>query len=153
MTPFGLIKKVSHAGENSFYDALAISGKPIVASHSSARALCDHPRNLTDDQLKALAAKGGVAQVCMYGGFLRKNGEATIKDAIEHLNHMVNVMGIEHVGIGTDFDGDGGITGCASASELINFTRRLLLERYSGESIRLIWGGNFLRVMEEVQRK
>ena len=124
-----------------------------MASHSSARALCDHPRNLTDDQLKALAAKGGVAQVCMYGGFLRKNGEATIKDAIEHLNHMVNVMGIEHVGIGTDFDGDGGITGCASASELINFTRRLLLERYSGESIRLIWGGNFLRVMEEVQRK
>lgn len=75
----------------------------------------------------------------MYGGFLRKNGEATIKDAIEHLNHMVNVMGIEHVGIGTDFDGDGGITGCASASELINFTRRLLLERYSEESIRLIW--------------
>lgn len=69
----------------------------------------------------------------MYGGFLRKNGEATIKDAIEHLNHMVNVMGIEHVGIGTDFDGDGGITGCASASELINFTRRLLLERYSGK--------------------
>ena len=113
---------------------------------------CDHPRNLTDDQLKALAAKGGVAQVCMYGGFLRKNGEATIKDAIEHLNHMVNVMGIEHVGIGTDFDGDGG-TSCASASELINFTRRLLLERYSEENIRLIWGGNFLRVMEEVQRK
>ena len=144
---------VSHAGEKSFYDAPAISGKPIVASHSSARALCDHPRNLTDDQLKALAAKGGVAQVCMYGGFLRKNGEATIKDAIEHLNHMVNVMGIEHVGIGTDFDGDGGITGCASASELINFTRRLLLERYSEENIRLIWGGNFLRVMEEVQRK
>ena len=74
-------------------------------------------------------------------------------DSIEHLNHMVNVMGIEHVGIGTDFDGDGGITGCASASELINFTRRLLLERYSEENIRLIWGGNFLRVMEEVQRK
>ena len=153
MNRVGMMVDVSHAGEKSFYDALAISGKPIVASHSSARALCDHPRNLTDDQLKALAAKGGVAQVCMYGGFLRKNGEATIKDAIEHLNHMVNVMGIEHVGIGTDFDGDGGITGCASASELINFTRRLLLERYSEENIRLIWGGNFLRVMEEVQRK
>ena len=153
MNRVGMMVDISHAGEKSFYDALEISSKPIVASHSSARALCDHPRNLTDDQLKALAAKGGVAQVCMYGGFLRKNGEATIKDAIEHLNHMVNVMGIEHVGIGTDFDGDGGITGCASASELINFTRRLLLERYSEESIRLIWGGNFLRVMEEVQRK
>lgn len=139
--------------EKKFYDALEISTKPIVASHSSARALCDHPRNLTDAQLKALAAKGGVAQVTLYDGFLRKEGHATIKDAINHLNHMVNIMGIEHVGIGTDFDGDGGITGCASASELINFTRQLLLERYSEESIRLIWGGNFLRVMEEVQRK
>ncbi|WP_304682003.1 dipeptidase, partial [uncultured Ligilactobacillus sp.] len=113
MNRVGMMVDISHAGEKSFYDALEISSKPIVASHSSARALCDHPRNLTDDQLKALAAKGGVAQVCMYGGFLRKDGEATIKDAVEHLNHMVNVMGIEHVGIGTDFDGDGGITGCA----------------------------------------
>ncbi|MCD7926954.1 MAG: gamma-glutamyl-gamma-aminobutyrate hydrolase family protein [Bacteroides sp.] len=153
MNRVGMMVDVSHAGEKSFYDALEISSRPIVASHSSARALCDHPRNLTDEQLKALAAKGGVAQVCLYSGFLRKEGEATIKDAIEHLNHMVNVMGIEHVGIGTDFDGDGGIIGCASAAELINFTRRLLLERYSEESIRLIWGGNFLRVIEEVQRK
>lgn len=153
MNRVGMMVDISHAGEQSFYDALEISRKPIVASHSSARALCDHPRNLTDEQMKALAAKGGVAQVTLYKGFLRKEGEATIKDAIEHLNHMVNVMGIDHVGIGTDFDGDGGITGCASASELINFTKHLLLERYSEESIRLIWGGNFLRVMEEVQRK
>lgn len=153
MNRVGMMADVSHAGEKSFYDALEISRMPIVASHSSARALCDHPRNLTDEQLKALAAKGGVVQVCLYSGFLRKEGEADIKDAVEHLNHMVNVMGIEHVGIGTDFDGDGGITGCASAAELINFTRQLLLERYSEESIRLIWGGNFLRVMEEVQRK
>lgn len=155
MNRVGMMVDVSHAGEKSFYDALSISRLPIVASHSSARALCDHPRNLTDEQMKALAAKGGVAQVTLYSGFLRKEneGKATILDAIEHLNHMVNVMGIEHVGIGTDFDGDGGIIGCASASELINFTRRLLLERYSEENIRQIWGGNFLRVMEEVQRK
>ena len=66
---------------------------------------------------------------------------------------MVNVMGIEHVGIGTDFDGDGGITGCASASELINFTRRLLMERYSEKDIELIWGGNFLRVMANIQHQ
>lgn len=153
MNRVGMMVDISHAGERSFYDALEISSLPIVASHSSVRALCDHPRNLTDEQLKALAAKGGVVQVCLYGGFLRKEGQASIEDAIEHLNHLVNVMGIEHVGIGTDFDGDGGIAGCASAAELINFTRRLLLERYSEESIRLIWGGNFLRVMEEVQRK
>ncbi len=151
MNRVGMMVDISHAGERSFYDALDISRHPIVASHSSCRALCDHPRNLTDEQLKALARKGGVAQVCLYGGFLRKEGEASILDAIDHLNHMVNIMGIEHVGIGTDFDGDGGIKGCASAAELINFTRRLLLERYNEEDIRRIWGGNFLRVMAEVQ--
>mgnify|MGYP000732923594 CR=1 FL=1 len=77
----------------------------------------------------------------------------TVKDIADHIDYVRSLVGIKHVGIGTDFDGDGGITGCASASELINFTRQLLLERYSEESIRLIWGGNFLRVMEEVQRK
>ena len=152
MNRVGMMVDISHAGEQTFYDALDISSKPIVASHSSARALCNHPRNLTDDQLKALADKGGVAQVTLYSGFLKEQGIATIQDAIDHLNHMVNIMGIEHVGIGTDFDGDGGITGCASASELINFTRCLLKERYSEEDIRRIWGGNFLRVMEEVQK-
>ena len=152
MNRVGMMVDISHAGERTFYDALNISSKPIVASHSSARALCNHPRNLTDDQLKALADKGGVAQVTLYSGFLKEQGMATIQDAIDHLNHMVNIMGIEHVGIGTDFDGDGGITGCASASELINFTRCLLKERYSEEDIRRIWGGNFLRVMEEVQK-
>ena len=152
MNRVGMMVDISHAGEQTFYDALDISTKPIVASHSSSRALCNHPRNLTDEQLKALAAKGGVAQVTLYNGFLKEEGTATIQDAIRHLNHMVDVMGIEHVGIGTDFDGDGGIIGCASASELINFTRCLLKERYSEEDIRRIWGGNFLRVMEEVQK-
>ena len=152
MNRVGMMVDISHAGVQTFYDALDISTKPIVASHSSARALCNHPRNLYDDQLKALAAKGGVAQVTLYNGFLKEVGQATIEDAIAHLNHMVDIMGIEHVGIGTDFDGDGGIIGCASASELINFTRHLLKERYSEEDIRRIWGGNFLRVMEEVQK-
>lgn len=172
MNRLGMMVDLSHASEESFYDALDISSAPIVCSHSSSRALCDHPRNLTDSQMQALAKAGGVAQVTLYHGFLVKDSidynpcnvqrsfaepassikEATILDAIEHLNHMVNVMGIEHVGIGTDFDGDGGIRGCASASELINFTRRLLRERYSEEQIQMIWGGNFLRVMEDVQK-
>ena len=152
MNRVGMMVDISHAGERTFYDALDISTRPIVASHSSSRALCNHPRNLTDAQLKALADKGGVAQVTLYNGFLKEQGTANIQDAIAHLNHMVDVMGIEHVGIGTDFDGDGGIIGCASASELINFTRCLLKERYSEEDIRRIWGGNFLRVMEEVQK-
>ena len=152
MNRVGMMVDISHAGIQTFYDALDISTKPIVASHSSSRVLCNHPRNLTDEQLRALAAKGGVAQVTLYNGFLKEEGQATLQDAINHLNHMVDIMGIEHVGIGTDFDGDGGIIGCASASELINFTRCLLKERYSEEDIRRIWGGNFLRVMEEVQK-
>lgn len=153
MNRTGMMVDLSHASEKSFYDALELSETPIVCSHSSCKSLCDHPRNLTDEQMKALAHRGGVMQVCLYSGFLRKEAPATILDAINHLNHMVSVMGIDHVGIGTDFDGDGGICGCASASELINFTRRLLLERYSESDIRKIWGGNFLRVMSEVQKR
>ena len=103
------------------------------------------------ETVSAIARKGGVVQVCLYSGFLRTDRPAHILDAIEHLNHMVNVMGIEHVGIGSDFDGDGGIIGCNDSSEMINFTRQLLHERYSEEDIRRIWGGNFLRVMQQVQ--
>ena len=153
MNRLGILVDMSHAGEKSFYDALDISAKPIVCSHSSARALCDHPRNLTDDQMRALAAKGGVAQTTIYNGFLRRDGEATIRDVIEHLEHAIDVMGIDHVGLGTDFDGDGGVPGLANASELINFTRQLLARRYSEEEIQKIWGGNFLRVMAEAQRR
>lgn len=151
MNRLGLMVDLSHGAESSFYDALELSTTPIVCSHSSCRALCNVPRNLTDEQMKALARKDGVAQVTLYKGFLREDGEASILDAIEHLNHMVNIMGVEHVGIGTDFDGDGGIPGCASAAEAINFTRRLLAERYNDTDIAGIWGGNFLRVMQLVQ--
>lgn len=153
MNRLGMMVDLSHAHERSFYDALEISRLPIVCTHSSARALCDHTRNLTDDQLKALAHKGGVAQVTLYPYFLDKDGKANIRTAIEHLNHMVNIMGIDHVGIGTDFDGDGGIPGCANASELTQFTRQLLLERYSKEAIQKIWGGNFLRIMQIYQHQ
>lgn len=151
MNRVGMMVDLSHASEKSFYDALEVSQMPIVCSHSSSRTLCNHPRNLTDEQMRALANKGGVAQVTFYHGFLRSESEATILDAIEHLNHMVNVMGIEHVGIGTDFDGDGGVRGIASASEIINFTRHLLRARYSEQDLALIWGKNFLRVMQQVQ--
>ena len=151
MNRLGVMVDMSHAGEESFYQALEISSMPIVCSHSSARALCDHQRNLTDDQMRALAKKGGVAQTTIYHGFLRKEGEATINDVIAHLEHAIDVMGIDHVGLGTDFDGDGGVRGLANSSELINFTRKLLARRFSEQDIQKIWGGNFLRVMEEVQ--
>ena len=152
MNRLGLMVDLSHAADKSFYDALDISRTPIVCSHSSARALCEHPRNLTDDMMRALARKGGVAQTTLYPGFLRSNGQATILDAIAHLEHAIQVMGIDHVGLGTDFDGDGGVSGLADASELINFTRQLLARRYSERDIQKIWGGNFLRVMTQVQQ-
>ena len=151
MNRVGMMVDLSHASEKSFYDALEISDVPIVCSHSSSRALCDHPRNLTDEQMRALARKGGVAQVTFYEGFLRKDGKADILDAIAHLKHMAKVMGVEHVGIGTDFDGDGGVPGIASASEVINLTRMLLKNGFSEADLQLIWGGNFLRVMNEIQ--
>ena len=152
MNRLGMMVDLSHAADSSFYDALEISSSPIVCSHSSSRALCNHPRNLTDDQMRALAKAGGVAQVTFYSGFLNdKASEATILDCIAHINHAVDVMGIDHVGIGTDFDGDGGVPGCASASELINITRRLLAQRYSLSDLEKIWGGNFIRLMRQIQ--
>ena len=153
MNRLGIMVDLSHAAEKSFYDALALSTTPIVCSHSSCRALCDHPRNLTDEQMRALAAKGGVMQITVYAGFLRQEGEATIQDVMAHLEHAIKVMGIDHVGLGTDFDGDGGVHGLADSSELINFTRQLLSRNYSERDIQKIWGGNFLRVMAQVQKK
>ncbi len=150
MNELGLMVDLSHASERSFYDALEISRQPLVCSHSSSKALCNHPRNLTDEQLKALAAKGGVAQVTFYNGFLREDGEASVDDAVAHILHMANVAGVESIGIGSDFDGDGGVRGLASASEMLNLTMRLQ-RHFSDEDLRLIWGGNFLRVMNQVQ--
>ena len=151
MNRVGMMVDMSHASEKSFYDAMDISLVPIVCSHSSCRSLCDHPRNLTDEQMRRLADSGGVMQVTFYEGFLRAGSCASIADAIEHINHAVNVMGVEHVGIGTDFDGDGGVPGLAHAGELINLTRALLRERYSEADLQLLWGENFLRVMRQVQ--
>ena len=156
MNRTGIMVDLSHAAESSFYDALACSATPIVCSHASSRALCNHPRNLTDDQLRALAKAGGVAQVTLYHGFLRLDDDgipATINDGVRHLMHFIDVAGIDHVGIGTDFDGDGGVPGCACASELINFTRRLLAEGLTTTDLQKVWGDNWLRVMQLCQDK
>lgn len=147
----GIMVDLSHGAEKSFYDALEISSQPIVCSHSNSKALCNVPRNLTDDQLRTLAKKGGVAHITLYHGFLRKEGTASVLDAIAHLEHAISIMGIDYVGIGTDFDGDGTVCGMADASEMINFTRHLLARKYSERDIEKIWGGNWLRVMAQVQ--
>ena len=152
MNDLGIMVDLSHAAESSFYQALEESRVPIVASHSSARALCDHPRNLTDDQLRALAQKGGVAQVCLFYRFINEEAnKASLSDAIRHLLHMIDVAGIDHVGVGSDFDGGGGLIGCRQTNELIHITTRLMAEGLSEQDIAKVWGGNFLRVMSEVQ--
>lgn len=163
----GIMIDLSHANENSFYQALEASEVPIVCSHSNCRSLCDHPRNLTDDQMHALAQAGGVMQLTLYNGFLRLpektaaskvgivgspvSSDADLSDFMRHLDHAISIMGIDHVGIGTDFDGDGGILGLRDASELINITEHLLRRRFSDNDIAKIWGLNWLRVMNKVQ--
>lgn len=150
MNRVGMMVDLSHASEKSFWDALECSSKPIICSHSSSRALCDHTRNLTDEQMRALARSGGVAQVCMYGGFLNKKEEdATVNDAVRHIMHMIDVMGVDHVGIGSDFDGGGGIPGLEDASWFVSLTGRLMAQGLTDEQLSLLWGGNFLRVWRD----
>ncbi|MDD4515305.1 gamma-glutamyl-gamma-aminobutyrate hydrolase family protein [Massilibacteroides sp.] len=152
MNRLGIMIDLSHAAESTFYNVLELSEFPVIASHSSVRALCDHPRNLTDDQIKAIAARDGVVQVCLYAGFINEDAEkASLSDAIRHIDHIVNLVGIDYVGIGSDFDGDGELIGCRSSNELINITVRLLKAGYSEKEIQKLWGENLLRVMTRVQ--
>ena len=171
MNLVGMLIDLSHAGEKTFYDVLECSTKPVAVTHACCRALCDHPRNLTDDQLRAIAEKGGVVQCTMYHGFLTLppaddasgnfgaeavtgNGTytpPTLSTFMAHLEHMIEVCGIDHVGIGSDFDGDGGVPGLDHAGCMINITRELLLRGYDDDAICKVWGDNFRRVMAAQQ--
>ena len=194
MNRLGMIVDISHISDKSFYDVLKVSDAPVMASHSSCRALCASPRNLTDDMLVALKDNGGVIQICILGNYLktpepnpelesklkelkdkygdynalsdsvkkvvhraykdiRKSYEkpATVKDVVDHIDHVVQVIGIDYVGIGTDFDGGGGVDGCSTASEMKNITIELLRRGYSKSDITKIWGGNVMRVLQRVE--
>ena len=192
MNRLGMLIDVSHISDKSFYDVIEQSKTPVIASHSSARVICDSPRNLTDDMLLKLVENGGVAQVCILSSYVKKTPRnpqadsmrmairkkynnyenlsdeqqkeagkawrsinklfppvlATVPDVVDHIDHMVEVAGIDHVGIGTDFDGGGGVDGCFDASELPNITIELVRRGYTEEEIIKIWGGNFLRVLK-----
>lgn len=149
MNRLGIMIDISHAGAETVQDVLELSTQPIIASHSSARSLCDHARNLTDEQIIAIADKGGVVQVCLYAGFINEEErEASLIDAVEHIEHIVRLVGIEHVGIGSDFDGDGELIGCRTSEDLIRITMELLSRGYDESELSLLWGENFLRVWE-----
>ncbi|MCA1756806.1 MAG: dipeptidase [Bacteroidales bacterium] len=195
MNRLGMMVDVSHISDESFYDVVKITGAPVIASHSSCRALCESPRNLDDNMLKALKENGGVIQICILSDYLRQpvpNPEldarlqeirekynnfrdisdeerekgrneyyatrekykdyATISDAVDHIDHVVQLIGIDHVGIGTDFDGGGGISELMDVSQMKNLTIELVRRGYSRKEIEKIWGGNIMRVMGEVER-
>ena len=154
MNRLGIIADVSHISVESFYDLINVSKAPIIASHSGCRALAEHSRNLDDEQLKALARNGGVIQIVALGGFLKLGSPppADVKIYVDHIDHAVKVAGIEHVGIGSDFDGGGGIAGFNDHSEALNVTIELVRRGYSEEDISKIWGANFLRVWREVEK-
>ena len=152
MNRLGIMIDVSHASEKTFYDVLQQSKTPVIASHSSVRTLTDHRRNLTDEQIKALAAKGGVIQICLYKAFVNHESEkASLSDVVRHIRYVVDLVGVDYVGIGSDFDGGGEVIGCRSANELIQITMRLLEAGFDYHSIEKIWGGNLIRVMRIVQ--
>lgn len=150
MNDCGIIVDISHTSEKTAFDVLEISRCPVIASHSSVKALCNHPRNLSDPLIKAIASRGGVIQICLYPGFLKKTGMASVKDAVDHIDYIVQLAGIDYVGIGSDFDGGGGIKGLQTAGEFPQITMELLRRGYSDADIAKIWGTNMMRVMEAV---
>ena len=151
MNRLGIIVDVAHVSDGTFSDVLDCSKKPVLSTHSCCRALANHPRNMTDEMIKRMADKGGVIQINFYPYFLTTTAQAGVEDVIRHIDHAVKVGGIEHVGIGTDFDGIK-VTpvGLENISKLpVVFD--LLSERgYSDDQIEKIASGNFLRVFREV---
>jgi membrane dipeptidase len=150
MNRLGIMIDVSHVSENSFFDILSITNTPVIASHSGVRPLRDHPRNLSDDMLEALAMNGGVLQVCFVGPYLVPDPPASVSDLVDHIDYAVNLVGIDHVGIGSDFDGGGWLMDCRDASQVKNITDELINRGYNWDDIQKIWGGNLLRVFHEV---
>jgi membrane dipeptidase len=193
----GIMVDVSHVSDKSYFDVLRVTKAPVIASHSSVRAICDHPRNLTDEMLRSLAENGGVIQICFVSSFIKtpapnpdrdqalaqleekygsrrdiKDAEtrkkwreeyiairkkfpderASVKDIVDHIDYVVDLIGVDYVGIGTDFDGGGGVNGCDDVSDMPNVTEELVRRGYSDEDIRKIWGGNLMRVLQEVEK-
>lgn len=194
MNRMGMLIDVSHISDKSFTDVIKYSKAPVIASHSCAKAICDNPRNLSDDLLLKLKENGGVIQMCILSDYVKApdpqpirdslknivmikyrnlttestNEEraeirrdwyaidethppilANVSDVVDHIDHIVQLIGVDYVGIGTDFDGGGGVNGCYDISEMSNITYELVKRGYTEEDIIKIWGGNFMRVFND----
>lgn len=148
----GILVDVSHVSRQTMLDATRMSAAPVIASHSGVKAVFDHPRNLDDEQLLALRDNGGVVQLVAFDAYLRQGGGATVGDFVDHIDHAVRLIGIEHVGISSDFGGGGGVIGWSHAGETVNVTLELLRRGYDEAQIAQIWGGNTLRVLEAAEQ-
>jgi len=198
MNKYGMMVDVSHISDKAFYDVVKLSKSPVIASHSSVRAIAHHNRNMTDEMIKALAKNGGVIQICLLDDYIKDPDTAslnyqkkkelnliydtkfdsmtedekkalrnewrslgqkypkalpTVADCVDHIDYVKNLVGIDHVGIGSDFDGGGGVDGCADVSQFPNITAEMLKRGYTEDEIRKVWGGNFFRVFTEVEKK
>lgn len=151
MNRLGMLVDISHLNEPGFWDVLEISSDPIIASHSCARALRDHGRNLTDRQIRALADKGGVIGVNFYPGFLTDSGQASLDDVLNHIEHLMNVGGTDCVGLGSDYDGINAVPeGLQDCGMMQAIAAGLARRGHSQAVIEKIMGGNFLRIAESV---
>lgn len=149
MNRLNMLVDVSHLSEAGFWDVLEISTGPVIASHSNCRKLCAHPRNLTDEQIRALAAAGGVIGLCFYPPFVHTS-EPSVEKLLDHVDHVRKVAGIDCIGLGSDFDGfSGALPGLEDVSRLPVLTEGLLRRGYREEEIKKILGGNFLRLLRK----
>ncbi len=150
MNDKGIIIDVSHLSDKGFYDVNEISKKPFIASHSNAREIANNPRNLTDDMLKILGNKGGITGLNFCPPFIDKSNVSSIDYMIKHINHIVNVAGIESMAIGTDFDGIHGNLEIKDISKMYLLKDRLMKEGYSEDKIDKIWYKNAERIIKEI---
>ncbi len=149
MNELGMIIDVSHLSDGGFWDVLKYSNKPVVASHSNARNLCNHPRNLSDEMIKALADKGGIAGINLYPYFINKRGKATVEDIADHVWHMYQTGGEDFIAVGTDFDGfDEGELEIAHIGAMEKLYDEVKKRRLSERQMEKFWSGNVMRVME-----
>lgn len=148
----GILVDISHVSKQTMLDAVNHSRAPIIASHSSVNGIFVHVRNLDDEQLLAIKENGGVVQIVAVDEFLNEGrGTASVNELLDHIDYVVDLIGVEHVGISSDFDGGGGIAGWDNADETINITLGLLRRGYSEEEITMIWSSNVLRILEEAE--